>query len=513
MLFVSKKQTGFTIVELLIVIVVIGILAAIVIVAFNGVQQNAATGVLKSDLRNAATELELAKVDNNDQYPDDEAGILASSGTTYMYTSNGSSYCLTAFSNINSVASQYISSTTNQVTEGACEGHSQGSASIAFPLEESAILLASDAAASDRFGVDIAVHGDVAVIGAYTNSDAGAESGSAYVFTRSGTTWTEQAKLTASDAAAGDRFGYTVSVSGETVVVGANGDSDQGVGTGAAYVFTRSGSTWTEQAKLTASDAAGNDRFGYDVALSGDTVVIGSYWDDVGGTDSGSAYVFTRSGTTWTEQAKLTASDAAASDNFGRNVDIHNETAVVGAYWNDDAGSNSGSAYVFTRSGTTWTEQAKLTASDAETNDRFGNSVAISDDSVVIGAYTESGIGASSGSAYVFTRSGSTWTEQAKLLASDTEAGDQFGGSVAMNGDTVAVGATSNDDAGSSSGSAYVFTRSGTTWTEQAKLTASDAAASDLFGGSVAMNGDTLLVGATLNDDAGSSSGSAYVFD
>ena len=403
MLFVSKKQTGFTIVELLIVIVVIGILAAIVIVAFNGVQQNAATGVLKSDLRNAATELELAKVDNNDQYPDDEAGILASSGTTYMYTSNGSSYCLTAFSNINSVASQYISSTTNQVTEGACEGHSQGSASIAFPLEESAILLASDAAASDRFGVDIAVHGDVAVIGAYTNSDAGAE--------------------------------------------------------------------------------------------------------------SGSAYVFTRSGTTWTEQAKLTASDAAASDNFGRNVDIHNETAVVGAYWNDDAGSNSGSAYVFTRSGTTWTEQAKLTASDAETNDRFGNSVAISDDSVVIGAYTESGIGASSGSAYVFTRSGSTWTEQAKLLASDTEAGDQFGGSVAMNGDTVAVGATSNDDAGSSSGSAYVFTRSGTTWTEQAKLTASDAAASDLFGGSVAMNGDTLLVGATLNDDAGSSSGSAYVFD
>ncbi len=217
-------------------------------------------------------------------------------------------------------------------------------------------LTALDAAVNDRFGISVSVSGDTAVIGTYGDDSY---SGSAYVFIRSGGTWTQQAKLTALDAAAGDRFGTSVSVSGDTAVIGAYNDDG---GTGSAYVFVRSGTTWTQQVKLTASDAAADDLFGYSVSVSGDTAVVAARYDDGIGTNSGSAYVFVRSGTTWTQQAKFTASDAAAQDYFGTSVSVSGDTAVIGAY-NDDGGT--GSAYVFVRSGTTWTQQAKLTASDA----------------------------------------------------------------------------------------------------------------------------------------------------
>jgi hypothetical protein len=371
-------------------------------------------------------------------------------------------------------------------------------------------LTASDAATGDNFGFSVSVSGDTAVVGAWSDDDAGSASGSAYVFTRSGSTWTQQQKLTASDAAAGDHFGQSVSVSGDTAVVGAPGDYDGGIGSGSAYVFTRSGSTWTEQAKLTPSDGAEGDEFGLSVSVSGGTAVVGSSFDDDAGLYSGSAYVFTRSGGVWTQQQKLTASDATAGDYFGESVSVSGDTAVVGAECDDDAGNLSGSAYVFTRSGSTWTQQAKLTASDAAAGDRFGHSVSVSDDTAVVGAI-EAEVGP--GSAYVFTRSGSTWTQQAKLTASDAAAGDYFGYSVSVSGDTAVVAADWDDDAGSNSGSAYVFKRSGSTWTQQAKLTASDAAEGDEFGKSVSVSGDTAVVGASSNDDAGSASGSAYVFD
>jgi len=361
-------------------------------------------------------------------------------------------------------------------------------------------LTASDAAGEDFFGCSVSVSGDTAVVGSSFDDDGGTDSGSAYVFTRSGSTWTQQAKLTASDAAVEDRFGDSVSVSGDTAVVGAWKDDDGGESSGSAYVFTRSGSTWTEQAKLTASDAAVEDLFGRSVSVSGDTAVVGSSFDDDAGESSGSAYVFTRSGSTWTQQAKLTASDAAVLDAFGRSVSVSGDTAVVGA---------SGSVYVFARSGSSWTQEAKLTASDAAAGDGFGISVSISGGTAVVGAKYDD----DAGSAYVFTRSGSTWTQQAKLTASDAAAYDWFGDPVSVSGDTAVVGANGNDDAGSASGSAYVFKRSGSTWTQQAKLTASDAAAGDLFGWSVSVSGDTAVVGASSNDDAGSASGSAYVFD
>ncbi|MCZ6739421.1 MAG: PKD domain-containing protein [Actinobacteria bacterium] len=268
---------------------------------------------------------------------------------------------------------------------------------------------------------------------------------------------TQQVKLTAADATADDRFGVSVAISGDTVVVGAVFDDDAGLSSGSAYVFVRSGTTWSEQAKLTASDATAFDFFGFSVAISGDTALVGAENDDDAGPQSGSAYVFTRSGATWTQQAKLTAADATADDQFGFSVAISGDTALVGVHFDDDAGPSSGSAYVFTRSGATWIQQAKLTAADAAAFDEFGVSVAISDDTAVVGAHFDGDAGFVSGSAYVFTRSGATWIQQAKLTASDAAGGNRFGASVVISGDTVVVGAASDDDAGDRSGSAYVF--------------------------------------------------------
>ena len=238
-----------------------------------------------------------------------------------------------------------------------------------------------------------------------------------------------------------------------------------------------SASAPTQIAKLTASDAAAEDFFGTYVAVDGNTAVVGAVGDDNPGNFVGSAYVFVRAGTTWREEAKLTASDGGSGDWFGRSLDVVGDTAVVSAYFDDDAGSSSGSAYVFTRSGTMWTEEAKLTASDAARGDLFGVSVSVDGDTSVVGANEDDDAGGSSGSAYVFTRAGTTWTEEAKLTASDAAGGDNFGISVAIDGNTIVVGAYSDINAGIRGGSVYVFTRTGATWTEQAKLTATDAAA------------------------------------
>lgn len=386
-------------------------------------------------------------------------------------------------------------------------------------LEQKA--LASDGDGADTFGNSVAISGDTAVVGAYTDTP-NVNQGSAYVFVRSGSTWTQQAKLLASDGAASDYFGSSVAVSGNTILVGAQGanvglNSDQG----AAYVFIRSGTTWTQQQKLTASDGAASDYFGLSVALDGETALIGAYYDTVGANaNQGSAYVFIRSGATWTQQQKLTASDGAASDWFGYSVALDGDTALVGAY-KDDVGANpdQGSAYVFFRSGATWSQQQQLTYPSGTTTDYFGYSVALDGDTALVGAYYDDTLSyINNGSAWVFVRDGATWSLQGGLIASDTASGDKFGVSVALSGDVALVGAYYDQvGANSQQGSAYVFVRAGTpetiVWTEKAHITASDGATSDWFGVSVALEGDTALVG-SVYDDTGSifDHGSAYFY-
>jgi uncharacterized repeat protein (TIGR01451 family) len=332
-----------------------------------------------------------------------------------------------------------------------------------------------------------------------------------------------ETKLVASDLAPGDFFGSSVGISGDTVVVGAAfADAAMVSRAGAAYVFVRDPvGNWTEQAKLTASDKAALDQFGRSVGISGDTVVVGAHEADPDMVDAaGAAYVFVRDEMgMWTEQAKLTASDRAEGDEFGGSVGISGDTVVVGAAWASPEGLlNAGAAYVFVRDEMgMWSEQAKLTASDKAAGDLFGLSVGISGDTVVAGAPNANpDMVADAGAAYVFVRDAvGNWTEQAKLTAFDKAVGDVFGGSVGISGDTVVVGAPGADpDMLNAAGSAYVFVRDEMgMWTTQAKLTASDKAASDLFGDSVGISGDTVVVGAPLADpDMLANAGAAYVF-
>ncbi len=395
-----------------------------------------------------------------------------------------------------------------------------GNFSPVTAVTEDAKLTASDAEAGDELGGSVSVDGATIVAGAQKNDDAGGfgNSGSAYVFVRSGTTWSEQAKLLASDAAPEDGFGSCVAISTDTIVVGAPGRSQNWSKDGVAYAFVRSGTTWSEQDKLVASDSQSGDFLagGRKCAVDGDTIVVSTTGHDCAvGSNCGAAYVFVRSGTTWSEQAKLLASDGAANDSFGDSVAVSGDSVVVGAGHDDHAGGTSaGSAYVYLRSGTSWSEQAKLTASDAAANDSFGASVALSGDILVVGADQDDHAGGTdAGSAYVFLRSGTSWSEEAKLTASDAAAFDKSGEDVDLSGDIAVMGAYLDDDAGSSSGSAYVFVRSGTTWSEQDKLTASDAVPSDFFARAVGVSDSYVVAGATWDDDGGSKSGSAYVFD
>ncbi len=461
---------------------------------------------------------------------------------------------------------------------------------------QQAYLKASNTDPIDDFGRSVAVSGDTVVIGApgEDSSAAGVNAnqadnaasfaGAAYVFVRNGTTWTQQAYLKASNPGFGDNFGHCVAVSGDTVVVGAPGESSSATGvdgnqtnnsaaqSGAAYVFVRSGTTWTQQAYLKASNTGATDEFGWSVAVSGDTVVVGAYLEDSSATgvngnqadnstsSSGAAYVFVRSGTAWSQQAYLKASTTEAGNQFGISIAVSGDTLVAGAPGESSSATGvngnqadtslpyAGAAYVFVRDGAEWTQQAYLKASNTEFQDWFGYSVAVSGDTVAVTAPSEdsSGTGVNgsqannsaenSGAAYVFVRNGADWTQQAYLKASNTEAGDFFGYSIAVSGDRVVVGANressfatgvngdETDNSAAQSGAAYLFSRSGTAWARQAYLKASNTESSDWFGYSVAVSGGTLVVGApwedgsatgvngNQNDNLASSSGAAYVF-
>ena len=347
-------------------------------------------------------------------------------------------------------------------------------------------------AGGDHFGLSVAISGSTAVIGAYgTNSQTGA----AYVFVHSGTTWSQQAVLTAADGASGDHFGSSVAIAGSTVVVGAPGKS---FGTGAAYVFTRSGTAWSQQALLTAADAAQQDAFGVSVAIFRSTAVVGADGHNVG---TWAAYVYVRSGTAWSQQAELTAVGGARFDALGSAVAISRGTVLAGA---PGRNGQAGAAYVFVRSaGTTWSQLPVLTASDASFGSFFGDAVAVSGSTLAVGA---NGGNSSTGAAYVFVRSGTAWSQQAKLTAATVASNGGFGDAVALSGSTVAVGAEGTNQA---PGDVFVFVRSGTSWSQETELTALDGTSGDHFGIGVAISGTTMVTGA---DGKNSDTGVAYAF-
>ncbi|AGN30308.1 FG-GAP repeat protein [Vibrio phage nt-1] len=330
-------------------------------------------------------------------------------------------------------------------------------------------------------GVGVTIDGDYAAIGTNT--------GGAYVYIRSGTTWSLQATLSPSSTSSND-YASSVSLSGNTLVIGT---PLEGVSAGAAYVYVRSGTTWSQQQKLLASDnglAGSYTQFGYSVAIDGEYLVVGQLG---GGSPSGGAgHVYYRSGGSWSSQGALRSNDIASSDQIGRSVSISGSYIALGASQHDPGGlSNAGAVYVFVRSGTTWSQQAKLTASDGQSYDYFGQNVSISGSYIVAGA---NGTNDFKGSAYVFVRSGSTWSQQAKLTASDGVANDQFGICVSTTGSSVIIGSLFDG-----LGSAYWFTRAGTTWTQRDKLTPTNAA-DEKYGVRCVTDGESLIISSEFGD-------------
>lgn len=375
-------------------------------------------------------------------------------------------------------------------------------------------LLASDKSGGDNFGQSVAISGSVIVSGAHFNTDLGPLTGSAYVYELVGATWTQTAKLLSSDIAQNDRFGFSVDVDDGTIVVSTRYNDDFGYGTGSIYVFEKHSGAWVETQKLLPSDPQFNKFFGVSVAISGDVIVVGADLDDQVATDAGAAYVFERQTSgSWIEVAKLIAADAAMDDRFGAEVAVDGDRLVVSAHGDDDNGAQSGSAYVFSRqSSGAWTQTAKLMANDGATTDRFGNSVAIDQDTVAVGALKADGNQVDSGAVYIFERTGTSWTQTTKLVDASGLNLDQLGSEVAVEGEVVVVGAWSAEETpiDAASGQILTFRKVGNQWHQATKVQASDKKANDALGWSVSISGGVIVSGAR---GVQSGAGAAYVFD
>lgn len=364
-------------------------------------------------------------------------------------------------------------------------------------------ILATDFATEARFGTSADLNGHRAIIGAQTDPQIGYRAGAAYVFEYTpGTGWVQHAKLIASDALAHEFAGFAVSIDGDLAVSATETKDDF---RGAAYLFARDGQgNWPQQAKLVASDGAQSDRFGVSTALRGGVLAIGA--TGVAG-EAGAVYVFNRSGSAWTQNAKLTASDATGGAHLGYEIGLSGDTIAAGAFGSPAPGP-AGAVYIFKKSGAGWAQEARLGPSIATDRD-FGWAVSIDGDLLVVGAPTVAYGPVGTGAAYVFRRSGTSWTQEARLLASDGAQGDGFGSSVGVSGETVTVGAYFNNQA---TGAAYVFRRVNGQWTQQQKIVAWDASPDSWFGARVPISGDQVLVTAYGDDAAALLTGGAYFY-
>ncbi len=400
---------------------------------------------------------------------------------------------------------------------------------VAVP-EEYQKVIASDFADMDHFGFSTSMSGENILVGAPNKDDGGADSGAAYVYIRyeDDFYWAPLKTLTASDAQAGDEFGRSVAISSDYAIVGAPYKGNGGTDRGAAYIYGQDqggDDNWGEVKKLTASGAQDGDEFGSSVSISGDYAIVGAQYEDSGGLSSGAAYIFYRDqggADNWGEVKMLTASDAAAGDLFGYSVAIDGDYAVVGAYSADDAVADCGAVYIYGRNqggADNWGQVKILTASDAEAGDLFGTSVAIDGDYVVVGASSEDGTGSDRGAAYIFYRDqGGTdnWGEVVKLAASDGEDSDTFGYSVAIDGDYVVVGVIYEDGDEINRGAAYFYGRNyggQDAWGQVMKIIASDKGDGDNFGFSVAIEGNYAVISVPYEETSGNTDrGAVYIF-
>jgi len=362
---------------------------------------------------------------------------------------------------------------------------------------EAAVLTASDGYAADRFGYAAAMDGEALVIGAYDYSAL--NPGKAYVFAYDEPSWYQVGQLFAPDFAAGQRFGYSVAMSGDWIIVGAPWDSVEEQRSGAAYVYVYDGGTWQFDQKLLPSDPAADDFFGAAVAIDGNVAVVGAWYADAGAINAGAAYMFRYSpGGNWVQEAKLQPDDPAVNDNFGAAVAILGNRVLVGAPGDEQDGTDAGAAYIFSKT-TTWVQQIKLRPGMGSFSANCGAAVSLGSDLAYVGAPGQAG-----GYVDIYRFDGATWPKLTRLTASGSANGDHFGQAVHATGDKLIVGATGLDDGGSSAGGAYLFQKdnagtpgdlSDDTWSEELMFVGSDRQAVDFTGQSVAVSGDQALIG------------------
>jgi hypothetical protein len=370
-------------------------------------------------------------------------------------------------------------------------------------------IITADGALDDRFGCAVEIDGDSAIIGAYFDDvNTKTNAGSAYVFVRSGSTWTQQAKLTASDGDTDDEFGFSVAIDGDTAIVGSPMDDDLGASSGSAYIFIRTGSAWSLQQKILHADGATGDEFGRSVSIDEDYVIVGAPRKN---SEQGFSYIFKRSANVWTQMTKV---GATGSNKLGWSVSISMPCVAMGAFGTNN---NIGAAYIYELVGSSWMGRGTYTASDGATMDLFGTSVAIYGDHLVCGAPGHDHVASGAGATFVFEKAATGWatmTETQEITASDAAGSDGFGKSVSVDGNNIIVSSPDDDDKGLSSGSAYIFSRGTSTWTEVAKLLASDGLAQDYLGWGVSVDGNSAIAGAYAEDNTnGNEAGSAYLFD
>jgi hypothetical protein len=392
-------------------------------------------------------------------------------------------------------------------------------------VSEAAKLAPGDLGVLDLFGEKIALNGDTLVVGAKFNDDGGlGNCGSAYVYQRDHGgpgNWGLVKRLLASDRAAGDLFGYAVSIDGNTIVVGADSDNSR---RGAAYIFERNAGgadNWGEVRKLVASDGVGSDYFGYDAKVRGDRIVVGSLWDD---SRRGAAYIFERNAGgsgNWGEVRKLTAADRADIDEFGTSVDLYGNTIVVGAHFDDEMTTNAGAVYVFERDlgGTgNWGQAKKVTAFDGGADDQFGENVSLFGDTLAVSAPNDDDRAYNAGAVYLIERNqggADQWGLVRKIHAPDGAAWDLLGVGMDLDGDRLVVGAWASDAFGDKTGSAYLFHRDWNgpgRWGLVQRFLASDAAVESHFGWRVAISGQTLAIGAPQDDEVVENGGACYIY-
>ena len=371
-------------------------------------------------------------------------------------------------------------------------------------------LLAADAAQYDYFGLSVAVKGDTAIVGAYGKSDLARNAGAAYVFTRNAGSWTQQARLGTSTPLIDAYLGATVATNGSYTAAGAPYASVGAQNDGVVYLF--SNATWQQQTILLPNDPDLLSQFGSALAINNNTLFVGAPMHDSFGVNAGAVYVFAFDGLSWVQRQKLIGADTVPGDRFGSALALNDNWLAVSAPLHSSPGGPGGAVYLFQFDGVSWVQRYKVGAPDTIAGDRFGSALALDDGWLAVSAPLHRFVGSASGAVYLFEFNGTAWAQRQKLVASDTAGSDQFGSALALENRRLVVGAPLHNSNGPASGAVYIFERATTTWIERAKLIGSDTNAGDRLGGSISIDGNTILVGAYGDTAAGPATGAAYVF-